>query len=58
VIDLVEDCINNPGEEVDYTLVANGAVAVQVVTIHDGIANSDQGYLTVAPQVLTVGITN
>ncbi|EKF04314.1 hypothetical protein FDUTEX481_01992 [Tolypothrix sp. PCC 7601] len=41
MIDVLEDCINNPVEEIDYTLVTDGAVAVQVVTIHDGIANSD-----------------
>jgi len=29
-----------------------------VVTIHDGIADSDKGNLGVTPQVLTVGVTD
>lgn len=58
MIDFLEDCINNPGEEVDYTLVTDGAIAMQVVTIHDGIANSYEGNLAIAPQVLTVGVTD
>jgi hypothetical protein len=58
LIDILEDCIHNPVEEVDHTLITDGGVAVQVVTIHDGIANSHEGNLAIAPQVLTVGVTD
>lgn len=58
LIDIFEDCIHNPVEQVDHTLITDGGVAVQVVAIHDGIANSHEGNFAIAPQVLTVGVTD
>ena len=31
---------------------------MQVVAVHDRIADADEGNLGIAPQVLTVGVTN
>lgn len=58
MIDVLEHGVNNPVEQVDHTLITDGGVTVHVVTIHDGIADANQGNFAIAPQVLTVGVTD
>ena len=41
MIDVLEHGVNNPVEQVDDALIADGGVTVHVVTIHDGIADAN-----------------